>query len=188
MAGKWLEAIPSTQKLTLSNAQFRTAAFMRLGVSLPQLNNIKKCVSQCDKDVDDKGYHLLTCKFGGGPIRRHDHFMDSFYEMLRSVDLHCRKELTAQFQGKQRPDIAVYNYRDGKKLLLDITITHVWSATNLSGSSEKAGFAASSKEREKTTSTCKRPQALGIFSGLLLSRSLDDGVKQRKRHLKRFRC
>ena len=58
MAGKWLEAIPSTQKLTLSNAQFHTAAFMRLGVSLPQLNNIKKCVSQCDKDVDDKGYHL----------------------------------------------------------------------------------------------------------------------------------
>ena len=49
MAGKWLEAIPSTQKLTLSNAQFRTAAFMRLGVSLPQLNNIKKCVSQCDR-------------------------------------------------------------------------------------------------------------------------------------------
>ena len=161
MAGKWLEAIPSTQKLTLSNAQFRTAAFMRLEVSLPQLNNTKKCVSQCDKDVDDNGYHLLTCRFGGGPIRRHDHFMDSFYEMLRSVDLRCRKELTAQFQGKQRPDIADYNYRDGKKLLLDITITHVWFATNLSGSSEKAGFAASSKERGEKNKYLQKASSLG---------------------------
>ena len=89
-------------------------------MSLPQLSNIKRCVNQCGKDVDDKGYHLLTCKFGGGPIRRHDHFLDSYYDMLRSVDLRCRKELTSQFEGKQRPDIAVYNYRDGKKLLLDI--------------------------------------------------------------------
>ena len=48
----------------------------------------------------------------------------AFMKMLRSVDLRSRKELTAQFQGKQRPDIAVYNYRDGKKLLLNITITH----------------------------------------------------------------
>ena len=79
------------------------------------------------------------------------------------------------------------HYRDGKKLLLDITVTHVWSATNLSGSSEKTGFAASSKEREKNK-YLQRPQALGIFSGLSLLRSLDDGVKQRKRHLKRFRC
>ena len=143
---------------------------MRLGVSLPQLSNIKRCVNQCGKDVDDKGYHLLTCKFGGGSgIRRHDHFLDSYYDMLRSVDLRCRKELTSQFEGKQRPDIAVYNYRDGKKLLLDITVTHPWSKTNLSSSSEKAGFAAATKEKEKNGKYLSkaghlfRPIAIEVF-------------------------
>ena len=54
-----------------------------------------------------------------------------------------------QFEGKQCTDIAVYNYHDGKKLLLDIVITHSSSKTNLTDSSEKAGFAASAKEKEK---------------------------------------
>ena len=91
MAGKRLEAIPCLQNFSFTNAQICTAAFMRLGVSLPQLSNVKKCVNQCGKDIDQKGYHLLTCKFGGGPIRRHDHFLDSYYDMLRSVDFVVRK-------------------------------------------------------------------------------------------------
>ena len=71
--------------------------------------------------------------------------------MLWSVDFCCKKEITVQFEGKQHPDIAVYNYRDSKKLLLDITVTDPWSNTNLSGSSERAGFAATAKEKEKNT-------------------------------------
>ena len=81
----------SFAKFSLTNAQFRTAAFMGIGVSLPQLSNIKKCINQCGKDVDQKGYRLLTCKFGGGPIRRHDHFLDSYHDMLRSADFRCKK-------------------------------------------------------------------------------------------------
>ena len=160
-AGKWLEAIPCSQPFTLSHAQFCTAAFVRLGVSLPQLSKVHKCVPQCGQEVDDKGYHLLTCKFGGGPIRRHDHFLDCYYDMLRSIDFRCRKELTAQFRGKQRPDIAVYNYQDGKKLLLDVTITHPWAKMNLSGSSEKAGFATSVKEKEKNRKYLATATSLG---------------------------
>ena len=160
LAGKWLEAISCSQNFSLTNAQFCTAAYMRLGVSLPQLSSIKKCINQCGKDVDQKGYHLLTCKFGSGPIRHHDHFLDSYYDMLRSVDFCCKKEITAQFEGKQRPDIAVYNYHDGK-LLLDITVTHPWSKTNLSGSSERAGFAATAKEKEKNTKYLTKASNLG---------------------------
>ena len=114
---------------------------------------------------------VTICKFGGGPIRRHDHFLllDSFYDMLQSVNYRCRKELTSPFEGKQRPDITVYNYRDSKRLL-DITITHPWSKTNLTGSSEKAGFAASAKEKEKdekyllkANSLWTPPSAIGVF-------------------------
>ena len=45
LAGKWLEAIPCSQNFSLTNAQFCTAAFMRLKMSLPQLSNIKKCIN-----------------------------------------------------------------------------------------------------------------------------------------------
>ena len=170
----------SFAKFSLTNAQFRTAAFMGIGVSLPQLSNIKKCINQCGKDVDQKGYHLLTCKFGGDPIRRHDHFLDSYYDMLQSADFRCKKDITAQFEGKQCRDITDYNYRDGKKLLLDITVTHPWSKTNLSGSSERAGFAATAKEKENTKYLTKA--TLDTFSDLLLSRSTEDGGKELKRH------
>ena len=85
--------------------------------------------------------------------------------MLRSVDFRCKKEITAQFEGKQRPNIAVYNYCDcllpSKKLLLDITVTHPWSKTNLSGSSKTAGLAATAKEKEKNTKYLTKASNLG---------------------------
>ena len=61
-ACSWLEAIPSTRHFTLTSAQFRTAALIRLGASLPALSNIQKCTPNCGISVDLFGYHLLTCK------------------------------------------------------------------------------------------------------------------------------
>ena len=168
--------------LALQMLSFVLRLLLRLGVSLPQLSNIKKCINQCGKDVDQKGYHLLTCKFGGGPIRRHDHFLDSYYDMLRSVDFRCKKEITAQFEGKQHPDIAIYNYRDGKKLLLDITVTHPWSKTNLSGSSERAGFAATAKEKEKNTKYLTKASNLGHLFRPIAIEVYGRWGKELKRH------
>ena len=64
--------------------------------------------------------------------------------------LRCRKELTTQFEHKKRPDIAIYKYKDGKKMLLDITITHPFAVKNLSGNSEKAAFARKSRRKQST--------------------------------------
>ena len=161
VAGVWLDAIPSSQHYTMSSAQCRTAILMRLGVPLPQLSNIPRCTSSCNHEVDGEGYHFLPCKLGGGPIFGHDHILDEFYQMLCAVDLRCRKELTSQFADKKRPDIAIYNYRDDKKLLLDITITHPCAVRNLSRSSNKAAFAASEQENRKRTKYSKQAGDLG---------------------------
>ena len=67
--------------------------------------------------VDLYSYHLMTFKWGGGPIHRHDHLSDSLYDMFRSLGFRCKKELQNQFLGKKRPDVAVYDYNQGKKLL-----------------------------------------------------------------------
>ena len=124
-AGSWLEAILSTQHFTLSSAQFCTAVLTRLNwCTLPAMSNIQKCTPNCGISVDLYGYPLLTCKWEGGPIHRHDHLSDSLCDMFRSLGFQCKKELQNQFLGKKRPDVAVYDYNQGKKLLLDMTVTH----------------------------------------------------------------
>ena len=44
--------------------------------------------------------------------------------MLRSVGFQCQLEKLHEFPEKRRPDISVYNYKDGKKLLLDIRVVN----------------------------------------------------------------
>ena len=61
-AGCWLDAIPSSQVYTLSNAEFCMASLLQLGASLPALRVIDSCIAQCGEPVDNCGYHLLTCK------------------------------------------------------------------------------------------------------------------------------
>ena len=51
----------------------------------------------------------------GGLIRRRDCVSDCLYQMLSSLGLRCRKELTDQFAGKEKPDIEIYGYQDGEK-------------------------------------------------------------------------
>ena len=150
-AGSWLEVIPSTQHFTLSRAQFCTAAHMRLGAPLPDLSSIQKCTDNRGKSVDPHGYHLLTCKLGGGPIRRHDHLSDSLYDLLRYLGFRCKKELQNQFEGKKRPDVSFYEYHQGKKLLLDMTVTHPWALHNITLSKKTSGYAAAAKGRSKNS-------------------------------------
>ena len=71
------------------------------------------------------------------------------FKMLSSVGFRCRKELTNQFEGKQRPDIAVYDYVDGEKLWLDITIAHPFAKQYITKSFTNAGYAAAEREKAK---------------------------------------
>ena len=61
---------------------------------------------------------------GGGATRRHDAITYAWVSMLRSVGYRCAVEPVEQFEDKTRPDISVYNFRDGKKLLLDVSVAH----------------------------------------------------------------
>ena len=84
-------------------------------------------------------------------------------------------------ERKQRPDIAVYNYYDSKELLLDTTITYLWSKTNLTGSSEKAGFAASTKKKEKDEKYLLKANNLGHLFRPIAIVVLEDGENELRR-------
>ena len=62
-SGAWLDAVPTSRKLAISPGLFCLAAFIRLGLPLPLSHLIKNC--ECGKPLDQEGYHLITCKFGG---------------------------------------------------------------------------------------------------------------------------
>ena len=65
-AGAWLNAIPSSSKLALVSRDFHLAACLRLGLAMP----FNGCIPQCDcgSYLDGSGYHLMSCKWGGGPV------------------------------------------------------------------------------------------------------------------------
>ena len=69
-SGAWLDALPQSRELSFTNAEFQTAALLRLGAAIPLLRQITKC--NCGARVEADGYHLITCPKDGGPIRRHD--------------------------------------------------------------------------------------------------------------------
>ena len=69
-AGAWLTAIPESTNFTFQQYEYCLARLLRLGLQSPAVSWIKKC--ECGAVLDDKGYHLLTCKKGGGPVWSHD--------------------------------------------------------------------------------------------------------------------
>ena len=92
--------------------------------------------------------------------------------MFRSLGSRGKKELQNQFLGKKRPDVAVYDYNQGIKVLLDMTVTHSWALHNIGSSKTISGYAASSKEPSKNSKYLSaaidlghlfRPFALEVF-------------------------
>ena len=89
-AGAWLDVIPTSAKHALKTNEFSLASYLRLGVVLPFTNWIKNC--DCGHDLDEYGYHLLTCKYGGGPVWSHNCYTNcySFVSIDRQTNS-CRK-------------------------------------------------------------------------------------------------
>ena len=83
-AGGWLEVIPTSDKYAIRSNEFSLASHLRLGLALPFTNFINEC--DCGKELDKNGYHLLTCKYGGGPVWSHNCIVDGWIERLS--DLH----------------------------------------------------------------------------------------------------
>lgn len=66
-AGAWVSAIPSLSKLALLLHKIFLASLMRLGCNIPATCSC----CDCDKNLNVEGYHLITCKSGGGPVKTH---------------------------------------------------------------------------------------------------------------------
>ena len=148
-AGAWLNAMPTSNKLALVSRDFRLAACLRLGLAMPFDGCIRQC--DCGSFLDSCGYHLLTCKWGGGPVWTHECIANVWSDCLRSLQMHHHREPRHRYiTSDNRPDITVFDVGSGSNTDLDISLAHPWSSEVISASASTEGAAASRREQKKT--------------------------------------
>ena len=152
-AGVWLITVPSSKKFALSPKNYISAASMRLGipVSFPEWINKCDCGQTLDIEGSDAdGFHLLTCKNGGGPVWTHDSMMSVWSECLSSVYLlHKCEPRNRSTHSNNRPDILVYDSDTGSNLELDVALAHPWASDILPRAATTGGSAAMRREQIK---------------------------------------
>ena len=147
-AGGWLEVIPTSDKYAIRSNKFSLASHLRLGLALPFTNFFNEC--DCGKELDKNGYHLLTCKYGGGPVWSHNCIVDGWTECLSDLHIPYQVEPRHLYTNTDnRPDITIFDIETGQTLDLDISLAHSWSVDNVKSASRIDGFAASAREDKK---------------------------------------
>ena len=94
--GCWLYAIPSSQDYTLSNAEFRMSALLRLGGCLSALIAIDRCIAQCGELLITLDAISLHASLEEVLFINTIESYNNVHQMLFSVGLQCRKEVTKQ--------------------------------------------------------------------------------------------
>ena len=65
----------------------------------------------CGGDLDEHGYHLLTCKYGGGPVWAHNSALNGWSECLS--DLHLPHQAEPRHRCANTEDIAMFDPETG---------------------------------------------------------------------------
>ena len=81
---------------------------MRLVCEMPLGSVVSIC--ECGKDIDSDGYHLLTCKTGGGPIWTRETLASVWSDCLQHLKItHHREPMNRYINSDDRPDIIAFD-------------------------------------------------------------------------------
>ena len=114
---------------------------------MPGNNWIMQC--ECGKDVDREGYHLLTCKVGGGPVWEHNMILSGWGECLEELQICHHKEPRNRYAESEGPDIVFFDLESGHDVELDISLAHPWSLDTIRQAGQEDGYAALKREGKK---------------------------------------
>ena len=146
LSGRWIFSGVSQKTYVLTNQEFQASICRRntfVNKDIPQRNALIQGDDENDylcscsglsKPIDPYGYHLTSCKVGGGAIRLHNYVAQVLVLFLRAIGLSVTYEPTNIFaelrppdgQGLdfRRPDILVHNpYGGGRKVIIEVAIT-----------------------------------------------------------------
>ena len=149
-AGSWLQALPSAPKFVLKSSEFRVAAFLRLGIPFPYSQFVTKC--DYGTSLDEHGYHLLTCKFDGGPVWQHNTIVLIWAKRLDELNIPHQVEPRNRYtDSENRLDITTYDPTGHLTKDLDISLAHPHSCNTVQKAAKISGFAAELREKRKMT-------------------------------------
>ena len=107
-------------------------------------------VCDCGRDIDPQGYHLLVCKYGGGPVWAHNSILHGWSECMSDLHIPHEKEPRNLYTNSEdRPDIIFFDSETGQNLDVDVSLAHPWSQDTLKRASREDGFAARTREEKK---------------------------------------
>ena len=99
---------------------------------------------------DADGFHLLTCKTGGGPVWTHDSIVSVWAKCLGSLHLHHKCELRDRYtNSNSQSNILILNSETGSNVELDVALAHLWAKDMLLRAATTSGSAALRKEQIK---------------------------------------
>lgn len=120
---------------------------MRLGTEIPA-SFVKSC--ECGKEIDSDGFHMITCKTGGGPVSTHESVANVWSECLRTLNItHHREPGDRYCNSNDRPDILAFDSDYSHEVELDISLAHPWNKDIINQSAREDGIAADKREDSK---------------------------------------
>ena len=146
-SGDRLHALPlSTCGLRLDNEAVRVAVGLRLGTSLCEPHQCP-----CGKQVDARGTHDLSCKWGAGRFIRHHQLNDIIHRALTRASTPSVLEPSglSRTDGKRPDGLTLIPWQRGKRLTWDVTVTDTFADSYLHLTSAKAGGAAENAATRK---------------------------------------
>jgi hypothetical protein len=155
-SGAFLNAIPKLPFFRLSPVDFRIALNLRLG--RPQSCIPRRQLCLCGDAVDPRGYHYLTCKYGGHLISRHNNLVTVGHAMVRAsgtfssvsgLQTHLEGHLGRD--GKRLiPDQLAHEWgEDGLHTLFDYAVCHPCASSYVGQAASTSGAAADNRQRRK---------------------------------------
>ena len=146
-SGSWVSAIPVPSLGTqLSPGELRIAIALRTGSKV-----CEKHLCKCGNLTDERGFHLLSCRFSEGRLPRHAALNDIIYRALKASGLPAALEPVGLDRGDgKRPDgISLYPFSQGRPLCWDATCTNTYADSFIMESAVEAGAAAAKAEESK---------------------------------------
>ena len=128
-SGAWLSAVPVPSLGTqLSPDELRIAIALRTGSKLCENHQCK-----CGRNVDEYGFHLLSCQFNEGRHPRHAAINDIICRALKSAGIPSVLEPVGLNRGDgKRPDgITIFPFSQGKALCWNATCVNTFGESSV---------------------------------------------------------
>ena len=144
-SGVWLEADPVLSLGTqLDPEVLRIGIALRLGA---QDCEGHRC--RCGCNIDEKGYHPVSCRYSAGRFPRHAELNDVIRRALQRAGLPSILEVPGLDDGRRPDGITVFPFHNGRSLVWDCTCVDTFAASHLMGAAFEPGSAAGEEEMRK---------------------------------------